>query len=302
MLLQLAAAKGDRVPRKILPLLACCLLTLVMTPIRALADDSYSGTFSGPQLSMEITADGGSYTGTIHRGEQAYPFKAQANAGQLVGTFTTNGHEYSFTATFSGDNLTFSSGTSTYQLTRAAGNPLSPNPSASDSSNAPPGYSVAASTDVGKAWVTKKSGITTVTAALEATFSDLAKFFNSRIVIKGAFEDTRDHLSGAASFTSTFAGQPIVGLVTCKIEGSEDKMSVTYCLASATPADWAKLNTAATPKPAFPAVKLTRFDFPDGTGSVGIADGWTLKNSSLVDPLYVTGPAGQSMGAPGLWW
>ncbi|MGA2441774.1 MAG: hypothetical protein ABSH08_12515 [Tepidisphaeraceae bacterium] len=279
-------------PRKILPLLAWCLVSLAL-PFRALADDPFPGDFTGPNLSIEIVAEGGSYTGTIHLGQQVFPFKAQANSGQLVGTFTSNGHGYPFTVSVSGDNLTFSSGARTYQLSR----------NAPASSGAPAGYGIAASTDAGKAWVTKKPGITTVTAALEATLPDLSAFFGGKLVIQGAFEDTKDHQSGGASFTATLASQPIVGLITCKLGDNEAKISVTYCLASATPADWAKLNAAATTvKPPAPTVPLTRFDFPDGTGSVGIANGWTLKSSSVVDPLYVTGPADQSMGAAGLWW
>ncbi|MGD0390416.1 MAG: hypothetical protein ABSC42_15840 [Tepidisphaeraceae bacterium] len=285
-------------------------------PVGALADDPFPGDYTGPNLSIEIVSEGGSYTGSIHLGQQVLPIKAQVTGGQLVGTFASNGHDYAFTASISGDKLTFSSGTKTYQLSRNApnplgnpqpANPLNPNPQAPDStpasSNAPAGYGLAAATDAGKAWVTKKPGITTVTAALEATLPDLATFFGSKLAIQGAFEDTKDHQSGAASFTATLAGQPIVGLITCKLGDNEAKISVIYCLASATPADWAKLNTAATTvTPPAPTVPLTRSDFPDGTGSVGIADGWTLKSSSVIDPLYVTGPANQSMGAAGLWW
>jgi len=304
------------VPRKILPLLAWCLLSLVIVPLRALADDRFPGDFTGPNLSIEIVSEGGSYTGTIHLGQQVFPIKAQATAGQLVGTFTSNGQDYPFTASLSGDNLTFTSGSHTYQLSRNAPNPLgnpepanppNPNPPTPDSTpastNAPAGYGIAAATDAGKAWVTKKPGITTVAAALEATLPDLDTFFGSKLAIQGAFEDTKDHQSGAASFTATLAGQPIVGLITCKLGDNEAKISVTYCLASATPANWAKLNAAATTvTPPAPTVPLTRIDFPDGTGSVGVADGWTLKSGSVVDPLYITGPANQSMGAPGLWW
>ncbi|MGD0768267.1 MAG: hypothetical protein ABSB42_08740 [Tepidisphaeraceae bacterium] len=303
-------------PRKILPLLAWCLVSLAL-PFRALADDPFPGDFTGPNLSIEIVAQGGSYTGSIHLGQQVFPFKAQANSGQLAGTFTSNGHDYPFSISVAGDNLTFTSGKSTYQLSRNAPNPLgnpppanppNPNPQPPDSppasSGAPAGYGIAAATDSGKAWVTKKPGLTTVTAALEATLPDLRAFFGGNLVVQGAFEDTRDHQSGGASFTATLAGQPIVGLITCKLGDNEAKISVTCCLASATPTDWAKLNAAATAavKPPAPTVPLTRFDFPDGTGSVGIADGWTLKSGSVCDPLYVTGPADQSMGAAGLWW
>jgi hypothetical protein len=305
-------------PRKVIPLLASLILALVVIPPAAMAADSFSGDYSGPKLTLQIVPDGGSYAGSMHLGDQVFPIKAQASGSQLVGTFNSGGHDFPFTANLSGNNLTLTSGATTYQLTRNAANALENPPPASPINDAPQaggaipvgkdipvgpaGYANAASTDVGKIWVVKKPGITTVSAALEASLRDLSTFFGNRPVIKGAFEDTKDHQSGAASFTATMAGQPIVGLLTCKLGGNEAKMSVTYCLASATQDDWKKLNADATPKPAKPVVKLNRLNFPDGTGSVGIADGWALKSGSVVDPLYVTGPADQSMGAPGLWW
>jgi len=303
--------------RKMLPVLASFLLALVILPAAAKAGDAFAGDYTGSKLSLNLVPDGNSYTGSLHLGSKIFPVKAQANAGQLAGSFSSDGHEFPFTASIAGDNLTLISGSTTYQLTRNAAapapnpldnpapvNPLNPNPDAPEhSTDAPAGYSVAVATDAGKAWVTKKPGITTVAAALAATLPDLTKFFGGKPVIKGAFEDTKDHQSGAASFTDTFASQPIVGLVTCKLGDNEAKISVTYCLATATGADWAKLNAEAkAAPPVTPSVKLTRFDFPDGTGSVGIAEGWTLKSGSVLDPLYVTGPGDQTMGSPGLFW
>ena len=97
-------------PRRILPLLAWCLLSLAV-PVGALADDPFPGDYTGPNLSIEIVSEGGSYTGSIHLGQQVLPIKAQVTGGQLVGTFASNGHDYAFTASISGDKLTFSSGT-----------------------------------------------------------------------------------------------------------------------------------------------------------------------------------------------
>ncbi|MDB5326845.1 MAG: hypothetical protein JWM57_2414 [Phycisphaerales bacterium] len=41
------------------------------------------------------------------------------------------------------------------------------------------------------------------------------------------------------------------------------------------------------------AIHLTHYDFPDGTGSTGVADGWTTSTQSALDCNYLQGPAGQ---------
>ena len=265
-------------------LLASCLLALAIIPFRALAGDSFAGGYTGPKLSIEIVVGDNSYTGSLHLGNQVFPIKAQATAGQLVGTFTSGGHEFPFTASLAGDNMTLTSGSTTYQLTRnaaapvpnpldnpAPANPLSPNipppEAAPASSDAPAGYSVAVATDAGKAWVTKKPGIIAVAPAMEATLSDLTKFSGANPSSRAHFEDTKDHQSGAASFTGTFAAQPIVGLVTCKLGDDEAKICVTYCSPPRRAADWAKLNADAKAAPPWtPSVKLTRLIFPTAPG------------------------------------
>ena len=154
--------------RRILAFLALSLLSMLAVPMRVLADDPYSGDFTGAQLSIEIVSEGGSYSGSIHLGQQIFPFKAQASNGQLTGSFTSNEHDYPFTASVSGDTLTFSSGKSTYQLSRIAANPLNGNAPARQFEwgirrlPLPDGLPSRRRRMLGKAWVTRKPGITTV--------------------------------------------------------------------------------------------------------------------------------------------
>jgi hypothetical protein len=302
--------------RKRLAITASILFLLTLSLRCAWADDPFAGNFTGEKISIEIVAAGSGYTGTIHYGQQTYPIKAQANGNSLTGTFSSGSSDFPFSASLSGDNLSLTTAGTTYQLSRPAGaaNPLAansppanspsaPSPAAASSApistDAPPGYSTAAATSAGCAWVAQKSGITTVADAIGATIADLAKFLGNNPTISGAFEDSKDNQSGGASFTATAGGQQIKGLIICQLASNVAKISVTYALASATPADWAALNTAAgtpPPDPAIANVHLTEFDFPDGTGSIGVADGWQVNSSSMVDALNVTGPNGQSVG------
>jgi hypothetical protein len=315
-------------PRKSLLLFASICFILIIASRQALADDPFAGSFTGAKISIDIVAAPNGYTGTIHYGQQSYPIKAEANGNSLSGTFSSGSSDFPFSATISGDNLSLTTAGTTYQLSRpaAAANPLAasappanpppPNPLGGDaaanppsaapsaaaapiSAAAPDGYSTAAATAAGRAWVTQKQGITAVGDAIGATVADLSKFLGNNPTISGAFEDSKDNQSGGASFTATAGGQPIKGLIICQLANNTAKISVTYALASATPADWAALNTAARtppPDPAIAAVHLTEFDFPDGTGSIGVADGWHVNSNSLVDPLNVTGPGGQTIG------
>src|SRR5277367_6209364 len=60
--------------------------------------------------------------------------------------------------------------------------------SAAVADDLPAGYSVITTTDFGKALFAEKPDATSVTAALESTLPDLAKYFDARPTIKGAYE------------------------------------------------------------------------------------------------------------------
>ncbi len=106
----------------------------------------------------------------------------------------------------------------------------------------------------------------------------------------GRFTDTKQPDRGGASFTAVGAdGRPLHGVAFAgrTTTGGED-VSVAYCAVDAPAAEWATL-TAALPHP----VTLRAFDFPDGSGSIGVPEGWTCRSTSAADAVIVDGPDGQ---------
>jgi hypothetical protein len=196
------------------------------------------------------------------------------------------------------------------------GNPLAnPTAAAKDaakpvaaSPDLPAGYTLIASTDSGKAISTKKANATTVQAALEATLPDLDHYFGVKSTISSAFQDAKDPKSGGATFSSILNNQPVKGVISCKLGAQGAAVAVIYAQANASKADWEKLVSppqtdaavpaqdkpaaAAPPKPNF---ALKEFDFPDGTGSLQLADGWTTKAQTCINPVFITGPAKQNI-------
>jgi hypothetical protein len=185
------------------------------------------------------------------------------------------------------------------------------------SSDAPVGYTVEVSTDTGKSLVTKKSNVTTVMAALLATFPDLQTYFGNQPTIGSAYQDAHDSSTGGATFSATYQGQPIRGIVSCKLHDGGASISVIFARTNAPKADWEKLMAAPTAQanaaaptgagqtgaqatvPGTPADSskfagsLTDYSYADGTGSVGLADGWKTQSQSALDPTPIIGPADQ---------
>lgn len=198
-------------------------------------------------------------------------------------------------------------------------NKTEPAAAASSAADAPIGYTVAASTDSGKSLVTQKSNVLTVQAALLATLPDLAAYFDTRPTIGSAYQDAHDSTSGGTTFSDTLNGQPVRGLVSCKLHDGGASIAVVYGRTDAPKADWEKLMKppaeqaataapgaatppAAAPVPGSPAadasnpgVSLTEYDYADGTGSVGLVSGWTTQSQSALDPTAIVGPADQAV-------
>jgi hypothetical protein len=84
---------------------------------------SYSGKFADGTLTLDLQG-AGPFSGTITRGQDVYPATASVKGGQLEGSFQAGGQNYTFTATLSGDTLTFKTGEKTYTLKKQTGNPL----------------------------------------------------------------------------------------------------------------------------------------------------------------------------------
>jgi hypothetical protein len=171
--------------------------------------------------------------------------------------------------------------------------------------DAPAGYQVVASTQSGQSLVTQKNKVDSVQAALESTFPDLARYFGERPVPKKAYWEKNNPSMGGATFSAHSHGHPIGGWISCMLDGAGGaKVTVVYGSVDASKSEWKNLlNPAAVTgspsvaaSPAEPDIPLKQFDFPDGTGSVGLAEGWMIKAKSAVDDsIVISGPAGQTV-------
>lgn len=292
-----------RIPNRIAMLLTFC--GLLVFPRAILAGDEYAGKYTGASLAVEILAENAAYTGTIQLGARQFPLKAHTENGSLQGTFSSGGNDFPFTAMLADGTLTLSTGGATYVLKKdaapvnplAAPQPINPLAAGGNTGDAPVGYSVVTTTDSGKAITAQKPDATTVLAAMKATFPDLERFFGSRPTVLGAYENQQDHKSGTATFSVSSKGKQLTGLVSCKIGDHGAAVAVVYCSADASPAEWKKL-TADAPRDANRAAlpQLTQYRFADGTGSIGLADGWTTQAQSCMSVVQIKGPADQAIG------
>ncbi|HEY1921292.1 MAG TPA: hypothetical protein VGG44_00890, partial [Tepidisphaeraceae bacterium] len=156
----------------------------------------------------------------------------------------------------------------------------------------PAGYGVAAFTDSGKSLVTQKPQVDSVLAGLMSTFRDLETYFGSRPQIGSAYQDAHDSTTGGATFSATYHNRAVRGIVSCKVHDGSATIAVVFGYTDAPKSDWEKLMkpaqgdaspatqpagvaaTDAGADAAGPSIPLKEYDYADGTGSVGIADGW----------------------------
>ena len=283
----------------------------------------YAGKYEGENLAVEIVPEGPAYRGAIRLGEQTFPLKAHEAADGLAGAFTSQGVDYSFSASLGGDKLTLVTDGTTYTLRRLAPPPVNPlagvrpahpqpatgNAAASDG-NALSGYTLVNHSDFGKALTRQFAAVDDVKKSLQLTFPDLARYFGARPEILGAYEDQKDHKSAGVAFSAQLDGKPVKGFVSSKINDQGATVAVIYCLADAPNAEWTKLITPpagpdaagnangnddrAALNAAIAKVPLKTYTFPDNTGSIGIADGWTT-NAQTLGGATVNGPADQQV-------
>jgi hypothetical protein len=313
---------------------SAALLAVVVTLVlaRLVSAASFAGEYSDGQLTVHLSDSAGALTGTLSLNGQQFPATASVNGSGLNGTFKSGDDSFPFTATLDGDTMTLTTGGKAYTLKRVShANPLAggaANPLAQPAGgkDAPDGYTVVATTDSGKSWVTTKTGITSVQSALEATLPELARFFGAKISIGRAYENVNDHNSGGATFTSTQNGQPIRGIISAKLADNQGAtVAVIFARSDAPKADWDKLanpsggaqaqdspaqgnsggsptldeaaidaKVAAAAKVLGDSAKV--YQYPDGTGSIILADGWTTQAKSMLDATFIKGPADQSIG------
>jgi hypothetical protein len=80
------------------------------------AAQGLAGTYSDGQITLDLQEQGGQYSGTITMGDQKFPVKARMQGDQLVGSFTSEGHDFDFTATWDGSTMKFTTGSTDYIL------------------------------------------------------------------------------------------------------------------------------------------------------------------------------------------
>lgn len=286
--------------RQINKLAAIGAMSVWLLPLAAAFGGLFAGTFTDGKLTAQWIDSQAGYSGTISLGQQQFPATAAADGPALSGTFQAGANSFPFRGKLDGDTLTFQTGGATYTLKRQteAVNPLAAGPTNQAAGTIPPGYSMVLTTDAGRSMATHKPDATTVTMALQQTLPDLMHYFDAKPTIVKAYEDTQDQSSGGVSFTATLKGQPVNGLVSAKLDpGKGAAIAVLYCNANATPADWNKLTGpsggAAAGAASGAQIALQTFTFPDGTGSIGLAQGWTTSASSCNGLVQIAGPADQ---------
>jgi len=92
------------------------LVILALAPV--VSADPWTGTFSHPQISIELKANGSLYEGTLTVGGKPYPVRAALRDGRLEGSFTANGAAFKLSATLSGDTMTLVNDGRSFELKR----------------------------------------------------------------------------------------------------------------------------------------------------------------------------------------
>jgi hypothetical protein len=103
-------------------LLGATIVLAAGTALRAAELPSVAGTYKDDRISITLQPDNpldDTYKGTVTSGGKTYPLTAHARQGKLDGAFTdAAGTSFPFSATLDGGNLTFTTGSSTYHLTK----------------------------------------------------------------------------------------------------------------------------------------------------------------------------------------
>jgi hypothetical protein len=281
----------------------CAFFLILLAPALAAS----AQTFTDGKLTVRWTRSGDDFTGTFVLGTRQFPSTAHLTGNSLSGSFTSGPNQFPFTGSLDSSTLTLTTGASTYTLKiqpdaanpLASDNPLAgANPPTTAPSNAPPGYTVIVSADYGCAVSANKDGVTTMEAALEAAFTDLSNYFNAKPMIGSSYQSAKNPKLGGATFSSTWNGNAIKGIVSCQLTDKGATIAVVFARAGTTKADWDKLVNPPQPAaaaPAAPAIPLAEHDFPDGSGSIGLADGWTTQTQTLAHVVLLTGPANQQI-------
>lgn len=152
----------------------------------------------------------------------------------------------------------------------------------------------------GRVLTTTLSGSASATKLFRALLVGVQGYFDATPRILNALRDPRD-TSIQASFRATMNGSSVTGLIALAVQGTKARAVLLF---DATPAFAGSVTrliaVASGGAPSSAAqVKLTRVNFPDGSGSIGLAQGWTLKYAAQ-GAADIAGPvpgSGMSIGA-----
>jgi len=185
-----------------------------------------------------------------------------------------------------------------------------------------PDYRTVKETEFGKSLLAERTDAKSLTEALRLTEGDLTGYFGVAPSIFRAFADSKDPQAGGATFVVAAKGGQVKGLVTAQVGEPKTRVTVVYIRADAPPSEWGRLLPppaapsrpavaegtpggsagASTKQPAGPAgsapaassgvaqVGLHSYVFPDGTGSIGLAQGWTTSAQSATQAVTLKGP------------
>jgi hypothetical protein len=168
-----------------------------------------------------------------------------------------------------------------------------------------PTYQLVNATQFGRVASTRRTDAPTLEAALQLTLRDLAEYFGAAPSVRTAYQDSRTAGAGGASFVVTAWGIPAKGLIACRLERGAAHVAVAFIRADAPAAEWTRLTRPAPAssqggaagggaKQAAPAA-LRPYRFPDGTGVVGLAPGWSTRASTAVHGVELQGPEGETV-------
>ncbi len=164
-----------------------------------------------------------------------------------------------------------------------------------------PDYQLVNATELGKVLSARRHDAPTLEAALKLTLRDLNRLLGVAPKVRVAYQDAKTPGAGGASFTATVRGVATKGLVTCRVERGTAHVVVAFIRADAPPGEWNRLmrppgggeaTASAGGGPAKGAhAPLRTYAFPDGTGSVGLAPGWSTDARSVMNGVQLRGPS-----------
>lgn len=151
----------------------------------------------------------------------------------------------------------------------------------------------------GRVLSTKMSGSQSATKVFQGLMIGIKGYFDATPKLLNAFRDPRDS-QVQASFTASINRVPVTGLMGVATQGNQARAVILFDASRDFAGSVNRLVRVATGGGAPAAnVQLTRVNFPDGSGSIGLAPGWELKYAGQ-GAADIAGPqpgTGMSIGA-----